>query len=334
MPISRINKPRIAITIGDPSGIGPEITLKALASSRLMRLADFFVIGDGFVVDKVGKALDIKLKAPLIDLSNVSRSGFSYGKADPSFGKASIEYIDKALELLKQKKADAIVTAPVNKSSIREAGFKDFIGHTEYLAGRTLTKDYGMMFVGKALKVTVATRHIALKDVPKMLSADSIRNAVSLTYKCLKDSFRVRQPKIGVAGLNPHAGEKGHFGDEEENLIAPVIKELSKNIKGLAGPIPPDVIFFEAINGKYDAVVAMYHDQGLIPFKMLYFKDGVNMTLGLPFVRTSPDHGTAFNIAGKMAADPASMMAAISLASRLAGNRQPAFHRICSQKAS
>ncbi|MBI5143668.1 MAG: 4-hydroxythreonine-4-phosphate dehydrogenase PdxA [Candidatus Omnitrophica bacterium] len=287
MPISRSNKPTVLITMGDPLGIGPEVTVKALASRKISRLANYFVIGDA-------RALH------------------------PGSGKGPIEYIDEALRLLKKGEADALVTAPVNKSSIRRAGISNFRGQTEYLAEHTGTKNYAMMFVGGRFKVTLVTRHIALKDVPSALSIDSIYKTIILTHKYLKKFFGIRNPKIGVAGLNPHSGEEGLFGDEEASYIIPAIRKAGRSLKCISGPIPPDVVFYNALNKKFDAVISMYHDQGLIPFKMLYFKSGVNLTLGLPFIRTSPDHGTASDIAGKGIADPTSMIEAIRLACRLA----------------
>lgn len=318
MPTSRSSKPNIVITMGDPSGIGPEVILKALARPKIRELADFLVIGDGLVLNETSRRIGVKVNFPVLDLSNIPPRAFSYGKAHPRFGRASIQYIDRALELLKSGRADCLVTAPVNKRSVRLAGIIDFEGHTEYLASKTRTKDYAMMFVGRSLKITLVTRHLRLKDVPNTISKDAIYKAILLTSKYLKKYFKISRPKIGVAGLNPHAGEGGIFGKEEKGVIIPAIKKANRSMGGLSGPIPPDVIFYDAINKKFDAVVAMYHDQGLIPFKLLYFKDGVNLTLGLPFVRTSPDHGTAFDIAGKGVADPSSMMEAIILAARLA----------------
>jgi len=209
----------------------------------------------------------------------------------------------------------------VNKKSIRLAGHSGFQGHTEYIADRTGVKNYAMMFFGRNLKVTLATRHAALKNVSRLLSAKKIKDAILITDRYLKKYFGIRYPRIGVCALNPHAGERGAFGDEEKRIIAPAINEAGFFAKGVRGPLVPDVAFYDCLNGKFDAVVAMYHDQGLIPFKMLYFKDGVNLTLGLPFIRTSPDHGTAFNIAGKGVADPSSMIEAIRLACRLRGNQ-------------
>ena len=278
--------------MGDPSGVGPEVTLKALASPKVKGLADFLVIGESVVMKRT------------------PRDSVRYGRA-------AIEYIDTALDLLAKGEADALVTGPVNKYSVRAAGIRDFQGHTEYLARRTGTKKFAMMFVSEDLKVTLATRHLPLKSVPGILNSKGIYDAISLTHRCLKECFGVKAPRIGVMGLNPHAGEAGAFGDEEKRVIMPAIKKAAAVFKNIAGPIPADSAFHDALDNKYDALVAMYHDQGLAPFKMLYFESGVNLTLGLPFVRTSPDHGTAFDIAGKGIADPTSMIEAIRLACRL-----------------
>ncbi len=323
----RSSKARIVITAGDPSGVGAEVALKALASPKISGLANFLLIGDAYVIETLKKDMKLKPKVPLLDLGNVPPKTFRYGALSAAFGKASLEYIDKALEIIKSGEADALVTAPVNKLAIKSSGVSDFEGHTEYLAAHTGAKDVAMMFVGKSLKVTLVTRHTALKDVPGALSPEHIYRTIMLTHKYLKDFFGIRNPRIGVSGLNPHAGEGGIFGDEEKTLISPAIKKALQQIAGVSGPIPPDVIFYECLNKKFDAVVAMYHDQALIPFKMLYFKEGVNLTLGLPFIRTSPDHGTAFDIAGKGIADPTSMAEAIMLACRLADKKR------CSPKA-
>jgi len=311
------NKSRIIITIGDPSGIGPEVTVKALTDKDIRRLAHFTVIGDYFVINKVKKDLKLNAEFSLIDLSNVPQNNFSYGTKRGSFGKASIEYINDALDMLKKGEADCLVTAPVNKSSVREGAIKNFEGHTEYIAERMKTEDVAMMFVGKRLKVSLVTRHLALKDVARSINTENVYKTIMLTADSLKRFFGINNPKIGVAGLNPHAGENGLFGDEETASIVPAIRKALDRVKGIYGPVPADAIFYEALNGKFDAVVSMYHDQALAPFKTLYFKDGVNLTLGLPFVRTSPDHGTAFDIAGSGIADATSMKEAILLAANL-----------------
>ncbi len=313
----RRDKKRILITMGDPAGIGPEVIVKALSDRRISKLAHFLVIGDFFVIDKVRKSLRSKPEISLLDLANVSTTKFAFGVEKASYGKASVDYIDRALGIIKGREADALVTAPINKSSISSAGFKDFEGHTEYLAKMTGSKEVAMMFVGENLKITLVTRHIALKDVAKAITVDSICRTIRLTHEHLKRSFGIVEPRIAVAGLNPHASDRGLFGDEEERVIIPAIRKASVEIKNIYGPLPADAVFYETLKGKFDAVVAMYHDQALAPFKTLYFNNGVNLTLGLPFIRTSPDHGTAFDIAGKRIADPTSMKEAILLACRL-----------------
>lgn len=314
----RLNKPTIAVTMGDPAGIGPEVVLKALASPKIARLANFLLIGDGFVIKKTVRDLKLRLEAPFIDLANVPPESFSYGRIDPACGRAGIEYIDRAIELLKTGEAAALVTGPLNKAAVRAGGLSSFLGHTEYLAAKTHSKSVAMMFTGKLLKVTLVTRHLALKDVARSLSVDKVLKAILLTHRYLQEYFRIDDPSIGVTGLNPHAGEGGAFGSEEETIIAPAVAKAGRSSRRIIGPLPADVAFHDCLNRKFDAVVAMYHDQGLAPFKMLYFADGVNVTLGLPFARTSPDHGTAFDIAGKGTADPSSMIEAIRLACRLA----------------
>ncbi len=292
MRISRSNKTRVIVTMGDPSGIGPEVTLKALASPEVKGLADFLIIGD-------------------------EDRGTHRDHSGAGSGRAAIGYLDTAVDMLARGKADALVTAPVNKACIKKAGFPDFQGHTEYLAGKFKVKNFAMMFAGSDLKVTLVTRHVPLKNVPEILSSVMIYNAITLTHKYLEEYFHIKHPQIAVCGLNPHAGEGGAFGNEEGKIIAPAIKKSLKFMKNIYGPISADVAFYEAFNKRYDAVIAMYHDQGLTPFKMIHFDNGVNLTLGLPFIRTSPDHGTAFNIAGKGIADPSSMIEAIKLACRL-----------------
>ena len=307
--------------MGDPSGVGPEVTIKALSDKQIQCLGHITVIGDYFVINKLKKDLKLSSEFSLIDLSNVPQNNFSYGNISPYFGRASMEYINKALDMLNKGEADCMVTAPVNKFSVREGGLKDFEGHTEYIAQKTRVKEISMMFVGKLLKVSLVTRHLALKDVAGSISADKVYKTIMLTADSLKRDFGIDDPRIGVAGLNPHAGDNGLFGSEEFSSISPAIKKASMDIKKLYGPIPADAIFHEALNGKFDAIIAMYHDQALAPFKMLYFKDGVNLTLGLPFIRTSPDHGTAFDIAGTGLADAASMKEAIRLAAALSKKR-------------
>ncbi|MDD5428117.1 MAG: 4-hydroxythreonine-4-phosphate dehydrogenase PdxA [Candidatus Omnitrophica bacterium] len=315
--ISRSNKPLVVITMGDPSGVGPEVTLKALASPEVKGLANFLVIGDAGVLAGTARDTGCRMYPHILDMGNVPAKSFGYGEDRAPYGRASMQYIDMALELAASGETDAIVTAPVNKAAIKRSGIEDFRGHTEYIAGKFKVKKFAMMFAGPGLKVALVTRHVALKKVAASLSAKNIFDTIKLTHDCLKNSFGIKSPAIAVCGLNPHAGEGGAFGDEEAKIIAPAVKRASAFAKNVRGPLPADAVFYDAINERYDAVVAMYHDQGLAPFKMLYFDRGVNLTVGLPFVRTSPDHGTAFAIAGKGKADPRSMIEAIKLACRM-----------------
>ena len=271
-------RPIIIITTGDPRGIGPEVTKKALRDSKISDLAIFFVI------------------------EPEDRTGF--------------DAVKKAVGLLKNKKADALVTAPVNKEAINRSGIF-FQGHTEYLAKATDTKRFAMMLCGGKLKVTTVTRHVPLKKVSNILTQEKIIEASKLTDYALKKYFGIKEPRIGVCGLNPHCGEGGKIGKEEQNIIIPAIKKIKRYVSGIHGPISGDVIFHMAYHGKLDAVISMYHDQGLGPLKMAAFEKGVNVTLGLPFIRTSPDHGTAYDIAGKDMANPGSMKEAIKLAVKM-----------------
>lgn len=281
------NKPTICITMGDPSGIGPEVTLKSLKSPQVKNSATFIIIGDN-----------------------------RYRKPDVDCGKASFEYLETAVDFLKKKKADALVTAPVNKEMINKAGIK-FIGHTEYLAEKFKVKKFAMMLVGGGLRVTLVTRHLALKEAICSLNKKEIVKAIELTAEGLKKYFKIKTPKIVVCGLNPHCGEGGILGKEEENIILPAVKTIRRKIKGIIGPMAADSAFRKAYEGKFDAVICMYHDQGLIPLKMLAQFEGVNITLGLPFIRTSPTHGTAYDIAAKNKADHRSMLEAIKLAIKM-----------------
>jgi 4-hydroxythreonine-4-phosphate dehydrogenase len=306
--------------MGDPSGIGPEVALKALASSRVSKLADFFVIGDAFVIGKTKKALRMKADIPILDLANVPAKDFAYGESRASYGKASIEYIDTAIELLKDRAIDAVVTAPINKASINSGAVKNFKGHTEYLAEKTGTENCAMMFVSDRLKITLVTRHITLRDVPKAISIKNISRAIFLTHKYLKRYFGIRHPKIGVAGLNPHAGEGGHMGREEIEVMIPVLDKLRAEGLNVSVPLPADTLFTPDRLAQCDCVLAMYHDQGLPVLKHASFGQGVNITLGLPVIRTSVDHGTALDLAGSGRADCGSLLESIKVAEQMAKN--------------
>lgn len=282
---------RIAITLGDPAGIGPEVIALALASGKLPPDFEFTVLGDP--------------------------AAGTPGKPDQHSAAAAIAALDQAVAMLRQGEADAVVTGPVSKDGLRSLGFP-FPGQTEYFAHAFGIGDFGMLLTGATLTVGLATIHEPLAKVPQLLTVPGIVRTGLLTAAFLKRRG-IRDPHIAVAGLNPHAGENGAFGDEETRIIRPAIHRLNESgAARFTGPGVPDAIFREAARGHFHAVIAMYHDQGLIPLKLLDFDNAVNVTLGLPKPRTSPDHGTAFAIAGKNQADPSSMIAAIRLACELA----------------
>ncbi len=283
--------PRILITSGDPAGIGPEVIDRALASGKLPPGYEFVLLGD--------------------------RSAGIPGKPDSQSASAALAALDEAVAELKSGRADAVVTGPVSKEGLQSVGFP-FPGQTEYFADAFGVADSGMLLTGATLTVGLATIHEPLSKVPALLTPESIVRIGTLTAGFLKRRG-ILQPRVAVAGLNPHAGENGAFGDEESRIIAPAVALLNASGLGsFTGPAVPDAIFRDAAQGHHDAVLAMYHDQGLIPLKLLDFDTAVNVTLGLPKPRTSPDHGTAFAIAGKGLADPSSMIAAIRLACELA----------------
>lgn len=311
------------VTMGDPSGIGPEIILKALGRPEVLNLADFIVIGDSFVLNKCQSAKSQRVKesksqrVTFFDLKNVSPKHYKFGKVSAEYGRASMEYLDRALELLKSKKIDCLITAPINKEAINLAGYK-FSGHTDYIAKSFCIKDAVMMLFNRKLRVSLVTQHIPLKEVSKSLKVGGILNVIRKTSYALKHLFAIENPRIAVCGLNPHASDNGVIGDEEERFIIPAIKKARLSHIAVTGPYPADTILRK--QDAFDAVVCMYHDQGLIPLKLTGFKDAVNITLGLSFVRTSPAHGTAFDIAGKNKAIPSSFIEAIKTAVKCSQN--------------
>jgi 4-hydroxythreonine-4-phosphate dehydrogenase len=315
-----MSKIKIGITIGDPSGIGPEVVVKSLDRLNAPRDCQIFVFGDEIALLKNGFKR-ISHKFNLIDIGFIQKSEFEFGKLSSRFGKASFLYLKKAVEFLKDGSIDCIVTAAVSKEAISLNKIK-FCGHTEFLASAFKVKDFVMMFVADRLKISLITRHIALRDVCKTIDRRSIGMNISITLDALKRYFGIKNPRIAVTGLNPHASEDGLMGNEERRIISPVINQLRRKSKLIFGPLPADTVFNRALNKEFDAVICMYHDQGLIPFKMLYFNEGVNLTLGLPFIRTSCVHGTAFEIAGRNKADYRSMLSAIKLAYKLTKNRK------------
>ena len=328
--------PLITITMGDPAGIGPEVILKTLLRSDIYQICRPIVLGDINVLRMVSKKLGPLsfhiIKTPpevtgspglvdVISVSNLNKSLFIPGQPTINGGKAMVDYIVKAVDLNKDGQVSAMVTCPISKELMHKAGYR-FDGHTELLAKLTNTKDYVMMMASESLRVSLATIHCALKEVPQRLNKDLILKTIRLTYRALEEDFAVKRPHVAVAGLNPHAGEAGLFGLEDKEIIQPAVEEAKNDGLLVDGPFPADTIFYHAINGRFDAVVAMYHDQGLIPVKLLHFSDAVNVTLGLPIVRTSVDHGTAYDIAGKGIADPSSLIAAIKMAATIVKHRR------------
>ncbi|MBI5232952.1 MAG: 4-hydroxythreonine-4-phosphate dehydrogenase PdxA [Deltaproteobacteria bacterium] len=319
-------KPLIAITMGDPSGIGPEIIIKTLANPKITQLARFVVIGDSRIISRAAKMSNTKLPigveviepedAPEIELKSLRP-----GKPSNISALAIPLYIEKAVDMASRREVSAIVTAPINKDMLKKAGFP-FPGHTEFIAHLTGAKNYAMMLGGAKLKVVLATIHVPLKDVPGLITRSQVLKIIKITDDSFKKYFGLETPRIAVAGLNPHAGEAGHMGKEDEKIIRPAVEQAKKLGIKAQGPLAPDTVFYRAVKGEFDCVVAMYHDQGLAPLKLLYFEDGVNITLGLPIIRTSVDHGTAYDIAWKNKANPKSMIAAIEMAVAMAGRQQ------------
>jgi 4-hydroxythreonine-4-phosphate dehydrogenase len=286
-------KPRVAVTVGDPSGIGPEVAQRAAADSRVLDVCEPILYG------------------PSSDRS------FQPGLLSADAGRAAYDAIVRAVEDARQNRVAAIATGPVNKEAFRLAGLP-WRGHTDLLAHLSGVPSVAMMLHSEALRVVLATVHIALAEVPKKLTAKTMETTIRLTA-CELPRFGYANPRIAVAGLNPHAGEHGLFGQEEDTAIRPAIEACRASGIDVSGPFPADTLFVRARRGEFDVVVCCYHDQGLIPVKLVAFGHAVNVTLGLPFVRTSVDHGTAFDIAGLGIADPESMVAAILLAAKLAG---------------
>jgi 4-hydroxythreonine-4-phosphate dehydrogenase len=313
---------RIGITMGDPAGIGPEIAAKALSRLAVTGIADFLVIGDRRVFDKIRNRKSEIPNCRFMDLHNVARRNFSFGRVKAEYGRASIEYLDKALDLIRSREIDCLVTCPISKEAISLAGF-NYSGHTEYLSARTGIQDSVMMLLNRELKIILLTRHIPLVKVASRLNERGIVKNILLTWESLQRLFLINQPRIVVCGLNPHASDNGVIGSEENRIIKPALEKLRALGKlRIDGPLSADAAIFKARQGLYDCVVAMYHDQALIPLKLSGAGEGVNMTLGLPFVRTSVLHGTAFDICGRNLADCSSLIASIRLAVKCTLNQR------------
>ncbi len=308
---------RIGITIGDVNGIGPEVALKALARHRWPADVEFVLVGDEQMVREQAAHLGVPVSRRLSFQEAGWRVRWNPGKIRAEASRLAERAIRRAVEGCLAGEFDAMVTAPISKEGFHKAKI-DVPGHTELLAGLTGTTKYGMMLVGGGLRVMLATRHIPIAAVPSALSKRNIGEAIELAAKAL-DLFGFEFGRVAVCGLNPHAGDGGVIGREEIEIINPAVAAMRRRGFNVHGAVPADTVFHQALAGDYDAVVAMYHDQGLAPLKMLGFDEGVNLTLGLPIIRTSPDHGTAFGIAGRNVASGKSMRNALMLAIDLAG---------------
>jgi 4-hydroxythreonine-4-phosphate dehydrogenase len=324
--------PLIAITMGDPAGIGPEIIVKAIGEKRVCAQSRPVVLGDEGIltytaqwlkssvtiqkIDEPKKGVFKQGTLNLLPLTNLTPEEIPLGTPQRKGGEAAYSYIAKGSDLVQAGVVDALVTAPISKEALNAAGYP-FPGHTELLAHLTRVEDQVMMLAGSRLRVALVTTHLPLREVPAVLTHVRIKKTIVITAHGLQQYFGITNPRLAVAGLNPHAGEGGLFGSEEKEIIVPVVEECRREGMAVDGPLPPDSLFFHAASGRYDAVVAMYHDQGLIPLKLLHFRDGVNITLGLPIIRTSVDHGTGYDIAGQGVADPTSLINAILTASNM-----------------
>ncbi len=329
----RCRPPLIAITMGDPAGIGPEIIVKCFGERKLFTRCRPLVLGDEailtytiqwmkapVVIKRITEPGEGAFKPGvlnLISLTDLAPEAIATGTPHRTGGEAAYRYIESGVKMSQTGTVDALVTAPLSKEALNAAGYP-FPGHTELLATMTGVEDQVMMLAGPRLRVALVTTHLSLREVPAALSKEKIKRTITITVQWLKEYFGVNDPKLAVAALNPHAGEGGLFGTEEEEIIIPAIEECQQAGIAVDGPLPADSLFFHAAQGRYDAVVSMYHDQGLIPLKLLHFRDGVNITLGLPIIRTSVDHGTGYDIAGQGVADPTSLINAILMASRMA----------------
>lgn len=311
--------PSLALTAGDPAGIGPEIVLKALADPTVPP-ARWRVYGSRVVLDARANRFGLKPLAalgPAVDLVDIGGAEPALGVTSAESGRQAADAVVRAATAALGGEVSGLVTAPLNKEALKLAGHP-WPGHTELLAEVAKTPDVAMMFVGGSVRVALLTIHAALKDVPRLVTSDEIARVTRLVHRSMPIFGAPRSPRLAIAGLNPHAGENGVIGREELDVFAPAIARLAAEGIALSGPFPADTLFVRAQRGEFDAVIACYHDQGLIPVKLLAFGEAVNVTLGLPFIRTSVDHGTAYDIAAKGVADPTSLLSAMRLAATIA----------------
>jgi len=329
----------LMITMGDPTGVGPELIVKTLLEGELEnRARPLQVVGDVGVLRRAARVFDTEVRAEsatgglqrlrvggrslvVRPVSSLPADSLVYGRPDAAVGRAMAAYVEAAARACLSGKAAGMVTCPINKAAINAAGIH-FPGHTELLAERCGVEKVVMMLAGTRLRVCLVTTHLAYRDVPGVLSGEEILATIRIVDHAFRVQFGLKTPRLAVAALNPHAGEGGLFGDEEERLILPAIVQARDRGIDVRGPFPADTLFHFAARGDYDAVICMYHDQGLVPLKLLHFDDAVNVTLGLPIVRTSVDHGTAYDIAGTGTANTASLLAAIGMAEEMSKTRK------------
>ena len=320
------NRPTIALTTGDPAGIGPEIVLQAVADPQLAPLARWIVVGDAAVLEMAQWITGVRLQAELRDARALAGiEEFSFGRLDARCGVAAVEYVRIATEMCLRGEAEAMVTAPVNKEAVTLSG-RPFSGHTEYIAELCGATESRMLLCSERLSTIHVTTHVPLRAACEA-GTERILRTIELGSDAMK-SLGMNQPRIAVCGLNPHAGEHGLFGDEDQRIIVPAIEAARAKGIPCSGPHAPDTVFLQAVRGAYDLVVAMYHDQGHIPMKLIDFEETVNISLGIPIIRTSVDHGTAFDIAGTNRADARSMKQAMRVAARMASTRRRAATEI------
>jgi len=324
----RDNRPILGVTMGDASGAGPEIAVKALSLPDVRSMCRPVVIGDAAVVRQAARIVGSKVliravdaieeASEVVDLHNVDLAQLVFGQVNAMAGHAAYEAIVRAVELALSGRIAAIVTSALNKEAMNLAGHH-YAGHTELLADLCGVKSVAMLLVAGDFRVSHVSTHVSMREAIERVRRQRILDVTRLTYQAVR-RMGIAEPRLALAGLNPHSGEGGLFGDEDEREILPAVEAARAEGMNVAGPVPPDTVFYRMKGGQYDAVIAMYHDQGHIAVKVLAFEEGVNVTLGLPVIRTSVDHGTVFGKAGKGTASPRSMIAALKLAAKMAGN--------------
>lgn len=330
-------RPIIAVTMGDPCGIGPEVIVKGLAEKTRSLRCRPFVVGDARWISEGAARFAPRLSIRPIKTLTEARfqegtlevleagpkplPSLAYGKPHPEAARAALQAITQAAEMALRGEIDGIATAPINKEGMKAIGFA-FPGHTEFLADLAKTDRFAMMMVGGGLRITLTTIHLPLREAITQLRKGKVLDALRLTDAAMRNDFGIGAPRIAVAALNPHAGERGLFGDEEKQQVLPAVEAARQEGIDALGPFPADTLFHQLKEGRFDAAVALFHDQALIPIKLLAFGNAVNVTIGLPFIRTSVDHGTAYDIAGKGIADPGSLREALQLAAEMAENRK------------